>query len=131
MAAQPLRLPSLFPRLSLPTLLPGQRIWSANAAQFTHPLLPRLAIAIPAVQLNIPAWLGDIWESILRAVPKKKTTHSKKRSRFMAGKALKDVKSLCKCPACGQIKRQHILCPHCMEKIKSTWRSENPSGKYV
>jgi ribosomal protein L32 len=33
----------------------------------------------------------------------------------MAGKALKDVTSLCKCPACGQTKRMHYLCPHCLE----------------
>ncbi|ROT42360.1 ribosomal L32p family protein [Sodiomyces alkalinus F11] len=129
--AQPLRLPSLLPRLSLPTLLQAPSAWSHSLRQFTHPLLPRLAIVIPAVQLNIPAWLGDIWESILRAVPKKKTTHSKKRSRLMAGKALKDVTSLCKCPGCGQVKRQHVLCPHCMEQIKTMWRSENPSGKFV
>jgi ribosomal protein L32 len=31
----------------------------------------------------------------------------------MAGKALKDVTSLCKCPACGELKRMHFLCPHC------------------
>ena len=30
----------------------------------------------------------------------------------MAGKALKDVQSLNKCPGCGQIKRAHLLCPH-------------------
>ncbi|KAK0707003.1 hypothetical protein B0T26DRAFT_621885, partial [Lasiosphaeria miniovina] len=61
----------------------------------------------------IPSLLEDIWESVLRAVPKKKTSHMKKRHRQMAGKALKDVTALCKCPACGQIKRMHYLCPSC------------------
>ncbi|KAL2171823.1 hypothetical protein VTG60DRAFT_1520 [Thermothelomyces hinnuleus] len=37
----------------------------------------------------------------------------KKRHRQMAGKALKDVTSLCKCPACGEVKRMHYLCPNC------------------
>lgn len=31
----------------------------------------------------------------------------------MAGKALKDITALCKCPACGEIKRMHYLCPTC------------------
>jgi large subunit ribosomal protein L32 len=68
-----------------------------------------------SISLNIPGFLSDIWESVLRAVPKKKTSHMKKRHRFMAGKALKDVKSLNKCPGCGQLKRAHLLCPHCVK----------------
>jgi ribosomal protein L32 len=67
-----------------------------------------------AVSLNVPSLLGDLWESILRAVPKKKTSHMKKRHRQMAGKALKDVTSLNRCPACGHVKRAHILCPYCV-----------------
>ncbi|KAJ5855741.1 uncharacterized protein N7529_009685 [Penicillium soppii] len=76
-----------------------------------------------AISLNIPGLLSDIWESVLRAVPKKKTSHMKKRHRFMAGKALKDVKSLNKCPGCGQLKRAHLLCPHCVKDIKDSWRT--------
>ena len=55
------------------------------------------------------------WESVLRAVPKNKVSHSKKRSRQMAGKALKDVNHLCKCPGCGETKRTHRLCQTCLE----------------
>jgi hypothetical protein len=32
----------------------------------------------------------------------------------MAGKALKDVNNLCKCPVCGGTKRMHHLCETCM-----------------
>ena len=39
----------------------------------------------------------------------------KKRSRFMAGKALKDVTNLNKCSACGNVKRAHLLCPYCVK----------------
>ncbi|KAI1491957.1 meiotic recombination protein rec14 [Biscogniauxia mediterranea] len=56
------------------------------------PSISSLAIAIPAAISNIPSILGDIWEGILRAVPKSKTSHMKKRHRQMAGKALKDSK---------------------------------------
>ncbi|GAO16237.1 hypothetical protein UVI_02000190 [Ustilaginoidea virens] len=33
----------------------------------------------------------------------------------MAGKALKDVNSLCQCPGCGETKRTHRLCQRCLE----------------
>ncbi|KAL4975498.1 hypothetical protein BDW66DRAFT_137407 [Aspergillus desertorum] len=79
------------------------------------------AIRPPAFALNIPGFLSDLWDSVLRAVPKKKTSHMKKRHRQMAGKALKDVKNLNTCPACGQIKRSHVLCQHCVENIKKQW----------
>jgi large subunit ribosomal protein L32 len=85
--------------------------------QIPLPLFPSVALAVPVgFQLGLPSLpsiLEGIWESILKAVPKKKTSHMKKRHRQMAGKALKDVTSLCKCPACGEIKRMHFLCPHC------------------
>ncbi|KAJ3949954.1 mitochondrial 54S ribosomal protein bL32m [Colletotrichum fioriniae] len=131
MGAQPLRITSLFPRISAPAFAQSPRILSLYTRQVTNSFLPALSFALPAFNLNIPAWLGGIWESILRAVPKKKTSHSKKRHRQMAGKALQDVKSLCKCPGCGQIKRQHVVCPHCLSKIKDMWKEENPSGKFI
>jgi large subunit ribosomal protein L32 len=77
--------------------------------------LPSLAFAIPsAIQLNVPGLLEGIWESILRAVPKKKTSHMKKRHRQMAGKGMKDVTALNKCSACGHVKKAHFLCPYCV-----------------
>ncbi|KAH6695158.1 ribosomal L32p family protein [Plectosphaerella plurivora] len=130
-ATLPLRTPSILPRLSAPTLLRSSRTWSLFSRQVSFPLWPSLSFAYPAVHLNIPAWLGDIWEGILKAVPKKKTTHSKMRSRQMAGKALQDVLSICKCPGCGQPKRRHVVCPHCASDIKRMWQRENPSGKFT
>ena len=84
--------------------------------QLISAALPRLSIAIPInFTLGIPSILSGLWESILRAVPKKKTSHRKKRQRFMAGKALKDVTNLNKCSACGNVKRAHLLCPYCVK----------------
>ncbi|KAL4877231.1 hypothetical protein BJY04DRAFT_132725 [Aspergillus karnatakaensis] len=74
-----------------------------------------------AFALKIPGIMSDLWDSVLRAVPKKKTSHMKKRHRQMAGKALKDVKNLNTCPACGQMKRSHVLCQHCVSDIKKQW----------
>ncbi|KAL1586704.1 hypothetical protein WHR41_04484 [Cladosporium halotolerans] len=73
---------------------------------------------LPAALLPIPGILDALWEGILKAVPKKKTSHMKKRHRQMAGKGLKDVTALNKCSACGQLKRAHVLCPYCVQSIK-------------
>jgi large subunit ribosomal protein L32 len=111
-------LPSLLPRFSAPTTVSSPSRWAAlYAHKLARPLLPALAVGIAGLRLGLPALLGDIWESVLRAVPKKKTSHSKKRHRQMAGKALEDVNALCRCPGCGQTKRMHRLCPHCMESM--------------
>lgn len=118
MAAPSLRIASasssLLPRFLSSAFSP--RIAQIYTRQFAVPFFPGVVVAVPAFQLGLPplgSILQDIWESVLKAVPKKKTSHMKKRHRFMAGKALKDVTALCKCPACGEMKRMHYLCPGC------------------
>ncbi|KAL4999515.1 hypothetical protein BDV10DRAFT_164347 [Aspergillus recurvatus] len=107
--------PQTLPRLSMPSR-------SFTIGLSSQPSIFLSAVLPPAAfSLNIPGILSDLWESVLRAVPKKKTSHMKKRHRQMAGKALKDVKNLNSCPACGQIKRPHVLCQHCVENIKKQW----------
>ena len=105
---------SLMPRLSSPTILSTSRWATLYTRLFSPRLLPSLSIAVPGVSLNLPT-LDDIWESVLRAVPKNKVSHSRKRHRQMAGKALQDVNNLCKCPGCGETKRTHRLCQRCLE----------------
>jgi large subunit ribosomal protein L32 len=84
------------------------------------------ALAIPSLSLpSIPS-LSDIWDGILNAVPKKKTSYRKKRQRFMAGKGLKDITSLNRCSGCGRVKRLHILCPYCVD---GEWPFEPSPGK--
>ncbi|KAE8549755.1 Ski complex subunit Rec14 [Talaromyces marneffei ATCC 18224] len=84
-------------------------------------LLQGLPVLSGYIANEVPSFLAGLWESVLRAVPKKKTSHMKKRHRQMAGKALKDVKSLSKCPSCGEPKRSHVLCPTCVKDIKDQW----------
>ncbi|KAI6085634.1 hypothetical protein F4821DRAFT_240200 [Hypoxylon rubiginosum] len=113
---------SLFPRITSSNFAASFRstaLYTQQAQDSRLPSISALAIAIPTAISSIPSLLGDIWEGILRAVPKKKTSHMKKRHRQMAGKALKDVTSLNKCPACGGIKKMHTLCPNCMGRIGS------------
>jgi large subunit ribosomal protein L32 len=76
---------------------------------------PFAALAIPSLSLPSFPSLAEIWDGILKAVPKKKTSYRKKRQRFMAGKGLKDVTALNRCSACGRVKRLHILCPYCVD----------------
>ncbi|KAL4868192.1 hypothetical protein BDV12DRAFT_170226 [Aspergillus spectabilis] len=107
----------VLPRISVPSksLTFAVRLPSQQSAFLSAVLRPA------AFALNIPGILSDLWDSVLRAVPKKKTSHMKKRHRQMAGKALKDVKNLNTCPACGQMKRSHVLCQHCVSDIKKQW----------
>ncbi|THC98212.1 hypothetical protein EYZ11_002294 [Aspergillus tanneri] len=111
---------------SLPSAIFSQMI--SRPLPFAAGRWPRYVLNSPArlvpaaFPLNIPGLLSGIWDSVLRAVPKKKTSHMKKRHRQMAGKGLKDLKSLNTCPGCGQMKRAHFLCPHCVENIKKQWK---------
>jgi len=113
-----------FTRLSTATALFFSRpaIAPRPAQGLPQPLLRLMPLAIPASVhaslWSIPALLEGIWESVLRAVPKKKTSHSKKRHRQMAGKALKDFTATCTCPACGEIKRMHYMCPSCVKRMQ-------------
>ena len=88
------------------------------------PLLQRLRATttlLPATLTPIPSLLSDLWDGLLNAVPKKKTSHMKKRHRQMAaGKHLKDVTALNKCSACGRAKRAHVLCPYCVQSESTT-----------
>ncbi|KAI4147424.1 MAG: hypothetical protein LQ341_001804 [Variospora aurantia] len=112
-------------RLALSPILahPLQRAIANPLLRTSSLYLQHASIPIPISLFNtlalrliaLPSFLPDIWESILRAVPKKKTSHRKKRQRFLAGKALKDVTNLNRCSACGTVKRSHLLCPYCVQ----------------
>lgn len=46
------------------------------------------------------------------AVPKKKTSKSKSRSRRASAWRL-GLTARSTCPACGAVKRPHVVCPNC------------------
>lgn len=107
------------PILNLPLL---QRL----AQPFRTLPTPFAALAIPALSLPSLPSLTDIWEGVLKAVPKKKTSYMKKRTRFLAGKGLKDLTSLNKCSACGRVKRAHLLCPYCVDGMFHSVAGKSP-----
>ena len=60
------------------------------------------------------------WDGFLWAVPKKRTSHSKKRMR-MTHKYLKPIQNYTTCPKCQNLKLLHVLCGHCLkETLKKT-----------
>ncbi|KAK1778450.1 hypothetical protein QBC45DRAFT_414013 [Copromyces sp. CBS 386.78] len=109
---------------------PSTFFQTLRTQRFGVPAALNFAVPAAAISLlpSIPSLLEDIWESILRAVPKKKTSHMKKRHRQMAGKALKDVTHLNRCPACGSLKRMHHLCSNCLGKLKGFMDREGGSN---
>jgi large subunit ribosomal protein L32 len=98
----------------------NQSAISADALPVTQ-FNPSVRFTIPSITSIIPIITG-IWGSILRAVPKKKTSHSKKRKRQLVGKGLKDKTNLTRCEACGDWKLLHTLCPSCVKSIQRDWR---------
>ncbi|KAK6499210.1 hypothetical protein TWF506_003838 [Arthrobotrys conoides] len=97
---------------------------SSSSSIFSF-LVPTFAIGL---RINVPPIISDLWESILKAVPKKKQSHSRKRMRQLAGKALQDIKALNECPGCGSLKRSHHLCPTCVNEIKQMWKDGMGAG---
>ncbi|KAJ2507466.1 hypothetical protein IWW47_001095 [Coemansia sp. RSA 2052] len=93
--------------------------------------LPRLsytiasAAGLAAVRSPLGASLGAglgllgemLGEMILRAVPKQRTSHSKKRKR-MATKGLKNRHDLVPCSGCGRPKLTAHICLNCYHDIK-------------
>ncbi|WEW55640.1 Ski complex subunit Rec14 [Emydomyces testavorans] len=118
------------PARAFPSLTALHSPPSYRLLQFiSHPLRSSPDAYVPhAIIFSLPSILSELWESILRAVPKKKTPYTAKRHRQMAGKALKDVKSVTNCPGCGQPKRAHLLCPTCVSEVKRHWREEEKAA---
>ncbi|KAJ2235231.1 hypothetical protein IWW45_002762 [Coemansia sp. RSA 485] len=103
----------------------------SSRSLFRAALFPRISHTVTAAAANLVArtrivsavgvgigLLGDILgEMILRAVPKQRTSHSKKRKR-MAGKGLKNRQDLVPCSGCGRPKLLAHICLNCYHDIK-------------
>ncbi|KAF9927732.1 hypothetical protein FBU30_002935 [Linnemannia zychae] len=74
---------------------------------------------------RVGPYISELLPSIVwAAVPKSKTSHSKKRMR-QATKGLKLQRNIVECPGCGQPKLMHHLCTHCYRDMKGRGPSSN------
>ncbi|KAF9644671.1 hypothetical protein BDM02DRAFT_3068811, partial [Thelephora ganbajun] len=67
--------------------------------------------------------LLELFPPFLLAVPKKKTSHSRKAMRS-ANKGLKDKRNIVHCSACGSPKLAHNLCPNCYSTLSRGWKAQ-------
>lgn len=69
----------------------------------------------------------EIDSGILKAAPKKKTSHMKRRQRLYGpgDKHIKLKENLNRCPACGHYKRSHFLCMNCVGQIRKYWKERD------
>ncbi|KIJ45296.1 hypothetical protein M422DRAFT_207683 [Sphaerobolus stellatus SS14] len=86
-------------------------------------LQPYLAWASPILALPALRSLWELFPPFLLAVPKKKTSHSRKAMRS-ANKGLKDKLNIVNCPGCGNAKLAHHLCSTCYSEISRGWKAE-------
>ncbi|EPT04292.1 hypothetical protein FOMPIDRAFT_1114098 [Fomitopsis schrenkii] len=91
------------------------------------PTLP--AFLLPAFEWRLPslATVLELFPPFLLAVPKKKTSHSRKAMRS-ANKGLKDKRNIVHCPGCGSPKLAHNICPECYSSLRRAWKSESKQG---
>ncbi|KAK0556369.1 hypothetical protein OC846_001192 [Tilletia horrida] len=108
----------------------------AQEKQACRSLLPTAFFSLPAPapaatpSFSLGSLLRDfLLDPLLRAVPKKKVSHSRKSMRS-ANKGLKDRVDIVHCPGCGRAKLHHHLCPHCYGDIDRRQKAElrNPLG---
>ena len=87
-------------------------------SSYLESLLPLRLQSEPSL-LPGPLWDSGIGlqDALLFAVPKKRTSHSKKRTRH-AHKYLKNITHIEKCK-CGRAmpKLTHVLCPVCLKEV--------------
>ncbi len=76
---------------------------------------PALNAPLPVYNDHNTSPQSTLEDCILWAVPKKRTSHSKKRMR-MTHKYLKPKHHYCVCPKCNNLKLRHVLCSYCLKK---------------
>ncbi|AOA64760.1 54S ribosomal protein L32, mitochondrial [Komagataella phaffii CBS 7435] len=96
-----------------------------EASTETHD--PRILELIENLQdAEVPPFFID--NGILKAAPKKKVSHMKRRQKLYGPgkKQLSLLQNLNRCPACGNYKRSHTLCMHCVGQIRRHWNDSVP-----
>ncbi|KAH9946652.1 hypothetical protein B0H21DRAFT_742520, partial [Amylocystis lapponica] len=113
-------------RMMLPNL---RAFWSRPL--LSAALVPTFLSSPQPLSWSLPSLqsLLELFPPFLLAVPKKKTSHSRKAMRS-ANKGLKDKQNLVHCPGCGSPKLAHHLCPECYSSLNRTWKAKTREGSY-
>ncbi|ODV83632.1 hypothetical protein CANARDRAFT_29857 [[Candida] arabinofermentans NRRL YB-2248] len=124
MASLPLKnlisLESILPKYTFPSL--SSLLPSILQPQSIDQRLIQLGDQLSQNPSHPPPFFHD--NGILKAAPKKKVSHMKRRTRLYAPgkKQVKLNNNLNRCPSCGNYKRSHFLCMHCVSEIKKLWK---------
>ena len=86
----------------------AQQVINRLCLGFLHPAVPELPHS-PMGDLELP------WDGVMWAVPKKRTSYTRKRIRN-APKHLKPRSDYIMCPQCKNLKLIHVLCGHCLKE---------------
>lgn len=118
---------NLLPNITIPSIKIGLSIPSFLLPQESkQPVNQRLAeLGEQMAQTDDAPFFHD--NGILKAAPKKKVSHMKRRQKLYAPgrKQVKLNNNLNRCPACGHYKRSHFLCMHCVGEIKKFWKQRD------
>ncbi|KDR85030.1 hypothetical protein GALMADRAFT_53755 [Galerina marginata CBS 339.88] len=106
------------------TLLPSIR--RSLFASWLPPVLTATSLSLPRTSWSLPSLqdLLDLFPPFLLAVPKSKTSHSRKAMRS-ANKGLKDKRNITNCAGCGSVKLAHHICPNCYSAVTRQWKANN------
>jgi ribosomal protein L32 len=86
-------------------------------------------VSIPSYSGSEPTPILSIFSDVFlwMAVPKKKTSHTRKRLRQL-NYQLRNLNTIYECPLCGHSKRTHRLCLNCLKQRLLQLRSANKSS---
>lgn len=122
---------------------PSPQAAPCASAALLRLLAPADSAPAPAAAAAAPQWQGllqpllqplrQLWEGLLRAVPKKRRSHSRVRKRMnskwlrpagerghplaAADRRAERLQHLKRCGVCGHWKHQHHLCGHCLDRL--------------
>lgn len=99
---------------------------SALASLFPSGLFPAASLAPSAAPVGLAGALeapldeGVVpgWDGLLLAVPKRRTSHSKKRLRQTHKTLSRNRRHVVACSTCGKNRLMHHLCLHCLRRLK-------------
>ncbi|KAF9056205.1 hypothetical protein BJ165DRAFT_489084 [Panaeolus papilionaceus] len=99
--------------------------FTAFSSQWVPAVLAATSLSIPKATWSMPSLqsLLELFPPFLLAVPKSKTSHSRKAMRS-ANKGLKDKQNITNCPACGGVKLAHHVCANCYSELTRKWKAK-------